>query len=625
MTQFALASMTICAPVAAATSGRTRLVRRGAADARADAIVAKSVRKTRIITLPVGRGAGNATSRDITRRRGSAVVAAGGVGVFGDDAAAGEDAGEDDAAAPLDLGEDLDALLEADSLDDSADEEDAPLDDDAPLRLVDEAPDSDPKPNERDEEPEEARVVLGGPVTDAFSGLVLAMRAKGHGETTTADAGAGGPGLPSITSYSSFANPTPWSTFDKMHAGEVKNCLGDVRRTLKAYAAHAAPAGALNERLMGAVGAAWLETRESAAADDSLPGATGKERAFVWGGGEKFATLLNDTCVHRVLFRDEPAAAGNRLVADTLMTLQDLATARVPLSADAVNVALAACAAIAEHVAGSDRAGAACDRLAKASIPPSEDAMQVVRRGGLRLVGRTGYPKEKSRDDRGSFDRGASRFDRGARSFEPGAGQDRKAGDWDCPDCGFMNFASRSECFKCGPGGGRDARGGGFDLRDARPRYDDRGRENRDGADLRPGDWKCPSCAFANFASRSECKRCGEPGGSGGGGGGGYGGGGWDRGGGGGGARVWSDEGGERGGYDRGFDRAAGRDRRYGRGAESGGGYGRGGRGRGGGRGGGGGRGRVGGRGRRDDFGGGGGGGGGGGWDDRADDGFGAY
>ena len=427
---------------------------------------------------PVGRGA----ARDITRRHGSAVVAAGGVGVFDDDVDAGEDAGEDDAAAPLDLGEDLDALLEADSLDDSADEEDAPLpgdaaDDEASGRLLDDAFDSEP-------EPEEARVVLGGPVTDAFSQLVLAMRAKGHGETTTADAGAGGPG--EITSYSSFANPTPWSTFDKMHAGEVKNCLGDVRRTLKAYAAHAAPAGALNERLMGAVGAAWLETRASAEADDSLPGATGKERAFVWGGGEKFATLLNDTCVHRVLFRDEPTAAGNRLVADTLMTLQDLATARVPLSADAVNVALAACAAIAEHVAGSDRAGAACDRLAKASMPPSDAAMQVVRRGGLRLVGRTGYPKEKSRDD-APFDRGASRFDRGARSFEPGAGQDRKAGDWDCPDCGFMNFASRSECFKCGGGGGR------LRLREARPRYDNLGRENRDGVDLRPGDWKCPS------------------------------------------------------------------------------------------------------------------------------------
>ena len=108
--------------------------------------------------------------------------------MFDDDVDAGEDAGEDDAAAPLDLGEDLDALLEADSLDDSADEEDAPLpgdaaDDEASGRLLDDAFDSEP-------EPEEARVVLGGPVTDAFSQLVLAMRAKGHGETTTADAGA---------------------------------------------------------------------------------------------------------------------------------------------------------------------------------------------------------------------------------------------------------------------------------------------------------------------------------------------------------------------------------------------------------------------------------------------------
>ena len=47
MTQFTLASMTICAPVAAATSGRTRLVRRGAADA-----------------LPVGSGGGAAVNRE---------------------------------------------------------------------------------------------------------------------------------------------------------------------------------------------------------------------------------------------------------------------------------------------------------------------------------------------------------------------------------------------------------------------------------------------------------------------------------------------------------------------------------------------------------------------------------
>ena len=101
MTVFALASMTICAPVATASGGRTRLVRRGAvSSARARAIGSKSVQeRSRRFTLsvgPVGRGA---TRELVTRRRrGSAVVAAGGVGVFGDDAENGGDVDVEGAA-----------------------------------------------------------------------------------------------------------------------------------------------------------------------------------------------------------------------------------------------------------------------------------------------------------------------------------------------------------------------------------------------------------------------------------------------------------------------------------------------------------------------------------------------
>merc|ERR1719343_164902 len=44
-----------------------------------------------------------------------------------------------------------------------------------------------------------------------------------------------------------------------------------------------------------------------------------------------------------------------------------------------------------------------------------------------------------------------------------GGGKDGgKPGDWDCPSCGAMVFASKSSCFKCGtpkPGGG--GQGGG--------------------------------------------------------------------------------------------------------------------------------------------------------------------
>jgi len=70
-----------------------------------------------------------------------------------------------------------------------------------------------------------------------------------------------------------------------------------------------------------------------------------------------------------------------------------------------------------------------------------------------------------------------------------GAGIERRDGDWDCPKCGAMVFASKDQCFKCGAersgGGGRDRddrRGGG--------RYDDRSpprRNRRDDFDDRRG------------------------------------------------------------------------------------------------------------------------------------------
>ena len=382
-------------------------------------------------------------------------------------------------------------------------------------------------------------VVLGGPVCDAFSNLVLELRAGGHGEKGGAGSSSD---EASVSQVSSWSNPTPWSTFSGMRQYEVKACLGDVRRTLKAYAAHAAPPGALSERLMGAVGAAWLETA-AAHAD----GPRGKQTAFVWGGGEKFAHLLNDVCVHHVLFRDDPSAAGNRLVADVLMVLQDLATARVPLSDDAEIVAMAACEALLMDVNKRDEIGDACVRLNTAAPPPSENAMDHKSRGAIRMGGRTGYTatdakpsrgKEAWRDNRADDrdrDRGGGFYDRAPRERRDSFQQDRKAGDWDCPECGFMNFASRYECKQCGTAGGGGGGGGrerSFERRGPVDPYDRYGRENRDGREMRPGDWNCPECNFSNFASRTECKRCSTPGGGGGGGGWNDGGGG-DRGGGG--------------------------------------------------------------------------------------------
>ncbi|KAH7430978.1 hypothetical protein KP509_08G022900, partial [Ceratopteris richardii] len=78
-----------------------------------------------------------------------------------------------------------------------------------------------------------------------------------------------------------------------------------------------------------------------------------------------------------------------------------------------------------------------------------------------------------------------------------------KPGDWNCPSCDHLNFGWRESCQRCneaksGSGGhtkaGNDGYGGGRD-------------------DVRPGDWHCQEgrCGAHNFASRSNCFKCGSP------------------------------------------------------------------------------------------------------------------
>merc|ERR1740121_3113425 len=54
-----------------------------------------------------------------------------------------------------------------------------------------------------------------------------------------------------------------------------------------------------------------------------------------------------------------------------------------------------------------------------------------------------------------------------------GKGIERGDGDWDCPACGKMVFASKDECFACGEPKPRGGGGGGGG------RYDDSGRGGR--------------------------------------------------------------------------------------------------------------------------------------------------
>ena len=94
-------------------------------------------------------------------------------------------------------------------------------------------------------------------------------------------------------------------------------------------------------------------------------------------------------------------------------------------------------------------------------------------------------------------DDGAPR--RAAPREQSGSGRERsfsgrqmtRPGDWKC-SCGGDNFASRTQCYRCG----NDSPTPGRPLAVTRE------------VQVRPGDWSCPACGVLVFASRSECFKC---------------------------------------------------------------------------------------------------------------------
>ena len=101
-------------------------------------------------------------------------------------------------------------------------------------------------------------------------------------------------------------------------------------------------------------------------------------------------------------------------------------------------------------------------------------------------------------------------------------GGNSRPGDWMCPGCGANVFASKNECFKCqhpkpvqgynnmgsGKGG---SMGGGMGGGMSGGVGGGMGGGMGGGPDVRPGDWRCPSCGANVFASKTECFRCQTP------------------------------------------------------------------------------------------------------------------
>ncbi|KAL6056298.1 Zinc finger Ran-binding domain-containing protein 2 [Balamuthia mandrillaris] len=70
-----------------------------------------------------------------------------------------------------------------------------------------------------------------------------------------------------------------------------------------------------------------------------------------------------------------------------------------------------------------------------------------------------------------------------------GGGSNARPGDWYCPQCNDLNFASRNECRECGA------------VPDASTQR----------VGVKQGDWFCPSCQDLNFSSREVCRKCSTP------------------------------------------------------------------------------------------------------------------
>eukprot|EP00930_Biecheleria_cincta_P044536 TRINITY_DN30643_c0_g1_i1.p1 TRINITY_DN30643_c0_g1~~TRINITY_DN30643_c0_g1_i1.p1 ORF type:complete len:523 (+),score=87.49 TRINITY_DN30643_c0_g1_i1:72-1640(+) len=78
----------------------------------------------------------------------------------------------------------------------------------------------------------------------------------------------------------------------------------------------------------------------------------------------------------------------------------------------------------------------------------------------------------------------------------------RKPGDWDCLNCGSMQFAKNVQCRDCGEPNP--------DVEGSRAAMQAGIANNANIYESREGDWYCPKCGDLQFAKNRQCRKCGE-------------------------------------------------------------------------------------------------------------------
>lgn len=126
--------------------------------------------------------------------------------------------------------------------------------------------------------------------------------------------------------------------------------------------------------------------------------------------------------------------------------------------------------------------------------------------GGAAAVAVGGYDTRRAADPYGIDPYGAAVAQQGEQAWgaEPAAGArggNARPGDWSCPSCNFLVYASKAACPRCNSTRSGDRAYFGDSAAS-------RGMVLPGGQTTRPGDWNCPSCGDHNFASRMECRQC---------------------------------------------------------------------------------------------------------------------